>query len=204
MWSAEDNHLMGTLDMLQQRQIQTVLAAFPVDDLFKGACPEQRYAQFLGRNLPFFQFSPKRSPGFMMESPARTPPPEFADAMQIRLQEWFGELPIVLKTGRDRLQAENLRNHPCCYQPSVSDNTMFRVVPYDTLLGDRAIADCYSRIRPQWKINATLWSRVVAEICGRDIVDSTRNWRPGAGNPEKFLVSARDWLQRKLSFSSEN
>jgi hypothetical protein len=201
MWSAEDNHFMGTLDTLQQRQVQTVLAAFPVDVLFKGVCLEQQYAQLFGRNLPFFQFAQERSPGFMMESPARTPSPEFAATMQTRLQEWMGELPTVLKTERDRLQVEDLRNRPCCYQPGVSDNMMFRVVPYDIFLGDRAIADCYSKIRPQWKINATLWSRVVAEICGRDIVDSTRNWRPGAGNPEKFLVFARDWLQRKLNSS---
>jgi len=203
MWSAEDNHFMGTLNTLQQQQIQTVLAAFAVDVLFKGACLDQQYAQLLGRNLPFFQFSHEQSPGFMMESPARTPPPEFAAAMQIRLQEWFGELPTVLKTERDRLQVEDLRNRPCCYQPGVSDNMMFRIVPYDIFLGDRAIADCYSRIRPQWKINATLWSRVVAEICGREIVDSTRNWRPGASNPEKFFVFARDWLQRKLRSSGE-
>jgi hypothetical protein len=186
------------LDTLQQRQIQTVLAAFPVDVLFKGVCLEQQYVRVLGRTLPFFRFSNPRSPGFMMESPGRSAPPEFAAAMQSRMQEWFGELPQDLKTERDRLQVEDLRNRPCCYQPGVSDNALFRVVPYDIFLGDRAIADCYSQIRPQWKINATLWSRVVAEICGREIVDSTRNWRPGASNSEKLFVFSRDWFQRKL------
>jgi hypothetical protein len=201
MWSAEDNHFLGTLGTLQQRQVQTVLAAFPVDVLFKGVCLEQQYAQLLGRNLPFFQFASDRSPGFMMEYPARTQPPAFATAMQRRLQEWMGELPNTLKSERDRLQVEDLRIRPCCYQPGVSDNMMFRVVPYDIFLGDRAIADCYSKIRPQWKINATLWSRVVAEICGQDIVDSTRNWRPGASNAEKLAIFARDWLQRKVKSS---
>jgi Asparagine synthase len=198
MWSAENNHFMGTLNTLQQRQVRTVLAAFAVDGLFKGGYLEQKYVQIWGRNLPFFQFVHKRSPGFMLESPARTPPPEFATAMAARLQEWMGEQPITLKTERDRLHVEDRRNRPCCYQPDVSDNMMFRVVPYDIFLGDRAIADCYSKIRPQWKINATVWSHVVAQICGREIVDSNRNWRPGAGNPEKFWVFARDWLQRKL------
>jgi hypothetical protein len=203
MWSAEDNHFLGTLETLQQCQVQTVLAAFPVDVLFKGVCLEQQYAQVLGRNLPFFQFAPDRSPGFMMEYPARTQPPAFAAMMQTRLQEWMGELPSTLKTERDRLQVEDLRIRPCCYQPGVSDNMMFRVVPYDIFLGDRAIADCYSKIRPQWKINATLWSRVVAEICGQDIVDSTRNWRPGASNAEKLAIFARDWLQRKVKSSGK-
>jgi hypothetical protein len=198
MWSAEDNHFLGTIETLQQRQIQTVLAAFPVDVLFKGLCLEQQYVQLLGRNLPFFQFSDSRSPGFMMESPGRSAPPEFAAAMKTRLQEWFGKVPNELKTERDRLWVEDLRNRPCCYQPGVSDNALFRVLPYDIFLGDRAIADCYSQIRPQWKINATLWSRVVAKICGREIVDSTRNWRPGASNSEKLFVFARDWFQRKL------
>jgi hypothetical protein len=198
MWSAEDNHFLGTLETLQQRQIQTVLAAFPVDVLFKGVCLEQQYVRLLGRTLPFFKFSNARSPGFMMESPGRAARPEFAVAMQTRMQEWFGEQPQELRTERDRLQVEDLRNRPCCYQPGVSDNALFRIVPYDIFLGDRAIADCYSQIRPQWKINATLWSRVVAEICGREIVDSTRNWRPGASNAEKLFVFSRDWLQRKF------
>jgi hypothetical protein len=204
MWSAEDNHFLGTLETLQQREIQTVLAAFPVDVLFKGVCLEQQYAQFLGKNLPFFQFSNTRSPGFMMESPGRSAPPEFAAAMKTRMQEWFGQLPSELKTERDRLWAEDLRNRPCCYQPGVSDNALFRVLPYDIFLGDRAIADCYSQIRPQWKINATLWSRVVAEICGQEIVDSTRNWRPGASNVEKLWVFSRDWVQRKLKAARQS
>lgn len=198
MWSVEDNHFLGTLETIQQLEARTVLAAFPVDDLFKGACLEQRYVRVLGRNLPFFRFDEQFVKGFLMEDPPRQSPPEFAQAIDQRLQEWFGDLPQKLTTDEQRLQVEDRRVRPACYQPGLSDNMMFRIVPYDIFLADRGIADCYSQTRPQWKINATLWSRVIARICGTSIVDANRGWRPGASHSEKLLVFARDWLQRRF------
>jgi hypothetical protein len=197
MWSVEDNHFLGTLETIQKLGAKTVLAAFPVDDLFKGACLEQRYVQLLGRNLPFFQFDKTCVRGFLMEDPPRPAPSEFADAIDQRLQAWFGDLPEKLHTDEQRLQVEDRRVRPGCYQPGLSDNMMFRIVPYDIFLADRAIADCYSQTRPQWKINATLWSQVVARICGTSIVDANRGWRPGASHAEKLLIFAGDWLQRR-------
>ncbi len=202
MWSAEDNHFLGTLNTLEQLQTRTVLAAFPVDDLFKGACLEQRYVRLMGRNLPFFQFDATPVKGFLMEDSPRPAPSEFAQAMEVRLDEWFGTLPEKLTTDRDRLLLEDRRVRPACYQPGLSDNMMFRITPYDIFLGDRAIADCYSRIRSQWKINATLWHQVVARICGDEIVDANRGWRPGASKAEKLAVFAQDWLKRRRSGSS--
>lgn len=203
MWSVEDNHFLGTLEMIQKLEARTVLAAFPVDDLFKGACLEQRYVQFLGRNLPFFQFDPTCVKGFLMEAPPRKAPPEFEVAIAQRLQDWFGDLPQTFRTDAERLQVEDQRVRPACYQPGLSDNMMFRIVPYDIFLADRAIADCYSQTRPQWKINATLWSHVVARICGTKIVDANRGWRPGASHTEKLLIFAKDWVQRRLVRSSK-
>lgn len=203
MWSVEDNHFLGTLDLVQQLKARTVLAAFPTDDLFKGACLEQQYVQLFGRNLPFFQFDNEAVKGFLMESPPRQSPPEFAQAIAQRLQEWFGDLPGTLTTEADRLKVEDRRVRPACYQPGLSDNMMFRIVPYDIFLADRAIADCYSQTRPQWKINATLWSRVVARICGQAIVEANQGWRPGASNTEKLLMFARDWLKRRVAIRTQ-
>jgi hypothetical protein len=198
MWSVEDNHFLGTLKIIQQLNAKTVLAAFPVDDLFKGACLEQRYVQFMGRNLPLFQFDDECLRGFLMESPARNSPPEFAQAIEQRLQEWFGDLPSRYRTDAERLAVEDRRIRPACYQPGLSDNMMFRIVPYDIFLGDRSIAECYSKIRPQWKINSALWSQVVAQVCGQTIVEANQGWRPGASNTEKLLMFSRNWLMRRL------
>jgi asparagine synthase (glutamine-hydrolysing) len=197
MWSVEDNHFLGTLDLVKQLEARTVLAAFPVDDLFKGACLEQQYVQLFGRNLPFFEFSSDPVRSFLMESPPRPSPSDFTHAIQQRLQEWFGDLPDRLETEANRLHLEDRRIRPACYQPGLSDNMMFRIVPYDIFLADRAIVDCYSQTRPQWKINATLWSRVVARICGQTIVDANQGWRPGASNAEKLWIFAQDWLKRR-------
>jgi hypothetical protein len=199
MWSAEDNHFMGTLELLELLEARTVLAAFPVDDLFKGSCLEQQYIRFFGRNLPFFQFDDHPVQGFLMEDPPRPSPPEFSNTIALRLENWFGRLPQTFSSSEERLRVEDLRIRPACYQPGLSDNMMFRIVPYDIFLGDRAIADCYSQIRPEWKINATLWSQVIAQICGREIVDANHGWRPGASNLEKLVVFGKGWLQRRIT-----
>ena len=41
---------------------------------------------------------------------------------------------------------------------------MFRAFPYDTFLGDPAIAHCYSRIRAQWKLNSRIWGMTVRRM----------------------------------------
>ncbi|AKG22685.1 hypothetical protein [Calothrix sp. 336/3] len=197
MWSVEDNHFMGTLELIQKLQAKTVLAAFPIDDVFKGACLEQKYVQLLGKNLPFFQLDDTPVKSFLMESPPRPPAPEFAQAMQERLNEWFGDLPPRFTSDLERLRLEDRRVRPACYQPGLSDNMMLRILPYDIFLGDRAIADCYNQIRPRWKINAAVWNQVIAKLCGNSIVDANRGWRPGASNVEKFLVYAGQWLQKR-------
>jgi hypothetical protein len=199
MWSLEDNHFLGTCGLMQELGVKTVLAAFPVDDVFKGAALEQSYVSVLGRKLPFFQFEQERGLGYLMETPARNAPPAYEQQIAQRLENWFAGTPPQLLSEFDRRLVEDRRIRPQCYQPATSDAMMFRVFPYDIFLADRAIADCYSRTPTAWKINARLWEQVVVRLCGRSVLDANRGWRPGSSVVEKLFVFISLWAKEKLS-----
>ncbi|BAY33484.1 asparagine synthase (glutamine-hydrolysing) [Nostoc carneum NIES-2107] len=196
MWSLEDNHFLGTREEIRQLGTRTVLSACLIDDFFKGENLDSSDIGIWGRKLPLSRFKSQREPGFRTYLNSR--PSLFAKSMEQRQDEWFAGVPMSLHTDIERLQAEDKRVRPVCYAEAVSGPLMFRILPYDAFLADRAIADCYSRIPPKWKLNATVWGKVVANICGNAIIDANYGWKPGASSVEKLLIFTRDWFRRRL------
>ncbi len=199
MWSLEDNHFLGTREFLKKLEARTVISACTSDWLFKGYGLEKRHQSLFGKNLPLLEFTDKRVDGFLPNYP-RQAPPEFATSIAERISEWFGETPLELITDRERLLVEDKRVRPACYTVSVSGQIMYRIFPYDTFLGDKRIADCYSRSRAEWKLNGDLWSLAIASICeqGKDIVDANYGWRVGSSYWQKFFMFGVGWIRRRL------
>jgi len=204
MWSLQDNHFLGTHDLLQQLGISTVLSACTSDLLFKGDTLDKEFIKLFGKSLPFFRYKNQRVDSFLPYPDYQSPPfpPAFKSQMEQRFTAWFTNVPTQLRSDSDRLKVEDKRARPLCYVSSLSGQTMFRAFPYDAFLADRAIADLYSRIPAKWKVNRFLWGKVVAQICGQDILDANYGWRPGSSTLEKFLVFARDWVRRRLGLIS--
>ncbi|MGE0704947.1 MAG: hypothetical protein AB7F99_10860 [Vicinamibacterales bacterium] len=199
MTSAEDNHFLGTRELVTGLGARTVTTACTTDWLFKGYGLEKRYAQVLGRNIPIKVFTNERADGFLPNWP-RPVPAAFRDAVRERIDAWFDGLPRVLKTDRDRLRVEDRRVRPASYAVSVSGPLMYRAFPYDTFLADRAVAECYSRSRAEWKLNADLWARAVQRICAgaQDIEDANFGWRIGLSVPAKLAAFGAGWIGRRL------
>lgn len=199
MWSAEDNHFLGTRDTVRGLGARTVITACTADWLFKGYGLEQTYIRLLGRNLPLKRLTHDRTDGFLPNVP-RPVPPAFAAAVAGRLEEWFGGTPRHLQEDGDWLAVEDRRVRPACYAVSVSGQIMYRVFPYDTFLADRRVADCYSRCRASWKINGTVWGKAIRKLCARggDVEDANYGWRVGSSAPVKLTAFARGWVGRRL------
>lgn len=199
MWSLEDNHFLGTRDIVAASGARTVMTACTTDWLFKGYGLEKRYLTLAGRNLPVKTFVDRRVDGFLPNVPT-PPPPALASDVHQRMATWFAGTPEVMTTDRDRLAVEDRRVRPACYAVSVSGQIMFRIFPYDTFLADRAVADCYSRTPARWKLNGDLWGRAAARICAGNggTVDANFGWRVGASTAEKLAVFARRWVSRRL------
>lgn len=200
MWSLEDNHFLGTRDLLRQLGARTVLSACTADLLFKGVTLDRQHGPIIGRQLPYYRFRAQRSESFLPYSGYQSPPAPVALKSQIdeRMAAWFTGTSSHLTSDKDWLQVEDRRVRPTCYVSALSGQIMYRVFPYDAFFADQTIADCYSRTRAQWKLNARLWGLVVRKIGHDSIIDANFGWRPGASVWEKLLVYSRDWCRRRL------
>jgi hypothetical protein len=203
MWSHEDNHYLGTRARIRELGARTVFSTCTADWLFKGYGLEKSHRRMLGRNLPFKRFEDQRIDGFLPNLP-RTVPQELAGAVGDRLSAWFGDTATRLTTDRERLQVEDRRARPACYAVSVSGPIMYRIFPYDTFLADARIADCYSKIRAEWKLNSEVWGMAVRRVCasGRSIEDANFGWRVGSSSAAKLAAFGRGWISRRLRGSS--
>jgi len=205
MWSQEDNHFLGTRDLVTSLGARTVMTACTTDWLFKGYGLEKTYSRFLGRNLPISVLTDRRITGFLPNI-SRVVPDGLATQVTVRLEEHFAETPTELKAPADWLQVEDRRIRPACYAVSVSGQIMYRAFPYDTFLADARVADCYSRSQPAWKLNAELWGLAVRRICkgANHIEDSNFGWRVGSSKSAKLAAFARGWVRRRTRRSGHS
>jgi asparagine synthase (glutamine-hydrolysing) len=199
MWSAEDSHYTGFEAQLAEVRPDLVMTACTTDWLFKGYGMEKQYVPFLGHNLPFLRYVDRRAEGFLPNVPLPAPP-ALAAQVNERMAAWFEGCPDKLTTPEDRLKVEDRRIRPACYTVSVSGQIMYRIYPYDTFFADSRVADSYSRIHPDWKLNREVWGKAAARVCAGagNIVDANWGWRVDAGPTEKALVYATGWMGRRL------
>lgn len=199
MWSHEDDHYLGTRQRVFALGARTVLSTCTADWLFKGYGLEKSHRRLFGRNLPFQRFEHRRADGFLPNMP-RGAPAALSSEVEARLVQWFAGTPVRLTSDRDRLQVEDRRVRPACYAVSVSGQIMYRAFPYDTFLADSRVADCYARVRAEWKLNARAWGMAVRRICaaGRAIEDANFGWAVGSSRSAKIVSFARGWVGRRL------
>jgi hypothetical protein len=199
MWSAEDSHYPGFEAQLAEVRPDLVMTACTTDWLFKGYGMEKEHVPFLGRSLPFLRYVDRRAEGFPPNVPLPAPP-ELAAQVNERMAAWFEGCPDKLMAPEDRLKVEDRRIRPACYTVSVSGQIMYRIYPYETFFADSRVADCYSRIYPDWKLNREVWGKAAARICAGagNIVDANWGWRVDAGPAMKALVFATGWFGRRL------
>lgn len=204
MWSLDDQHYLGTRDFIRALGARTVMTACTTDWVFKGYGLEKRYRRLFGRNLPLQKMTNERVDAFLPNQ--RLPVAlRYQNAINERYRAWVGDLPRRLETDRDWLLTEERRIRPACYAVSVSGGMMYRAFPYDTFLGDRTVADCYSRMRPKWKLNSTVWGMTVRRMGGRagTLADSGTGFVPGDSVQLQLLKFGSAWIKRKV-FSSRN
>ena len=201
MWSTEDSHFLGTYDKVRELGARTVMTGCTADRVFKASPMESRYKRFLGRNLPLKELHPTRIDAFLPNAPQNSPAPELRRAVDERFEARFADTPRTLHDDRDWLLVEDRRIRPNCYASSVSGPIMYRIFPYDTFLADRGLADCYSRMRAEWKLNARVWGLAVARVSGahKDIAVANNGFHLDDPVAVKLLKFGKGWVQRRVS-----
>lgn len=201
MWSAEDSHFLGTWDLVQELGARTVMTGCTADRVFKASPMETRYQRLFGRNLPLKELYPKRIDTFLPNHPSGNPPPPMLEAILSRFEERFAGTPRTFTKDRDWLQVEDRRVRPNCYASSVSGPIMYRIFPYDTFLADRDVADCYSRMRAEWKVNALVWGHAVARVSGahKRIAIANNGFQLDDSVSKKIFTFAKGWVRRRVN-----
>ena len=199
MWSAEDAHYAGFAREIDKFDPDLVMTACTTDWIFKGYGFEKQNRRFMGKNIPFNKFINIRQEGFLPNHPA-TSPSHLSANIQERRDSWFSDCPDILSDPRDFQRVEDRRVRPTCYTVSVSGQIMARTFPYDTFLADSRIADCYAKIKPEWKLNNLVWGKAATKVCADagNIVDANYGWSLDAGLAEKAIKFTSGWVGRRL------
>ena len=200
MASIEDQHYFGVRPVVQALGAQTVLTACATDWVFKGYGLEKRYQTVFRKNLPTQVLIDQPTRAFLPNRP-RAVPAEFASHVQERFDAWFSDAPQRLEREADWVGREDARLRPACYAVSVSGGAMYRTFPYDTFLGDRALADCYSRMPAAWKLNARVWSEAVTRMAGsaRGIRNANSGGRLTSNRARVLFDFAVGWVRRRIA-----
>lgn len=199
--STEDSHYLGVRKaIVEDINARTVMTGCTTDWLFKGYGLDKAHQRMWGRNLPLLRFLDKPVSVFLPNVPLGLSP-EIQRKVEERRAEVFAAAPKGFSSDRDRLLVEDCRIRPICYAPSVSGQIMYRIYPYDTFLADRGVADCYSRIRAEWKLNSDVWAKAVRKICvgGEAIQDANFGWKVGSSKSTKILAFAQGWIRRRFA-----
>jgi hypothetical protein len=208
MNAIDDQHYLGTREVIKELGARTVISGCSTDWLFKGYGLEKKYRQLFGKNLPLTKLTKNRIDVFLPNYSDELPK-EYKKQIKERLLNWFGDVPKNFIEDRDWLQVEDKRIRPILYAPSISGPSMYRIFPYDTFLASSKIADVYGKMPAKWKINSNIWSKTVERIGGKagKVVDVNSGSRMGIGLLHSLYDFSRGWVRRhmlqKEKFSSD-
>jgi asparagine synthase (glutamine-hydrolysing) len=203
MGSFANNHFLGVIPLLRREGMETLLTGCYCDYLFKGL-PLNRRNHWLTRRESLGAFRHQFYFDYFSADTA------LADRARER---WENRIPPKLRT-QDTVervfQIEARRTFPLCYE---GDNQQ-RLVP-QRLTGwcppfvDRDVIDVYCRLPYQYKLNRSVFRRVVTRLTpGLGVPDANTGVAPGSSIAREWLASAhlrlgREWRRVQGSASTD-
>jgi asparagine synthase (glutamine-hydrolysing) len=189
------NHYLGFRDAFLSAGITNLITGFYCDYLFKGLVLNKKVNKILRREtLTSFRYQ-NYMPLFWFAT-------EYSDEVRSRMDQTF---PDNLKNDTSDLgllRIEQRRLFPLCYEPDNQETTIpQRVLGWYLPTVDNDIIDVYLKIPPKYKLNTSLYSKMVERQCGEKIARIT-NINTGArvNAPPISLIFHGFWrkLQRLL------
>lgn len=158
-----NNHFLGFRETFQRMGIDNLITGFYCDYYFKGLAldrskhPWTQLERFADYRHEWYR------PCFFHNSPYRK-------GVELRLEALF---PLALRQDRSeeaRLRVAERRVFPLCYEPDNAETTIpQRVMPLFLPMADSDVMDVYITIPARYKLNHSMYSRMVALQCGRTI-----------------------------------
>jgi asparagine synthase (glutamine-hydrolysing) len=166
------NHYLGFRDALSNAGITNLIAGFYCDYLFKALALNKKKNKFLQKErFTSFQYQ-NYMPLFWFKT-------RFAEEVRARFEEKFPDDVKNDSSDIGLLRIEQKRLFPLCYEPDNQETIVAqRVLGWYLPTVDNDIIDVYLKIPPQYKLNVSLYSKMVQIQCG-DRISAITNINTG-------------------------
>ena len=160
MGSLVNNHFLTFRKHLQDLGFENVITGFYCDYMFKGLAQDRKKHKLLrwDTHTPYSHqwYRPVYWDGTRNGTAARS-----------RLDSVFGQFIGKSLSQKDRFDIEKSRVFPLAYEADNAEATApQRVMPWFLPTADNDILDVYQTIPPSMKLNASMYSIMVANLCG--------------------------------------
>ena len=190
-----NNHYLGFRNSLKELGIENVITGFYCDYLFKGLVLEKETNKYTKYN----SYSGFRYDGYM---PIFWLPTDFSKKVKDRLDTLF---PDELKndpSDTGKLIREQRRIFPLCYEPDNQETLIpQRVMGWYLPIVDNDILNTYLKIPPDYKLNNSLYPKMVRIQCGgaiSNIMDVNTGARVGASGIEKAAAGYIKYIRKQV------
>jgi asparagine synthase (glutamine-hydrolysing) len=188
------NHYLGFRESLKKSGIENVITGFYCDYLFKGLVLDKKTNKYFKHNsYSDFQYD-NYMPVFWL-------PTGYSSDVRERLDAVF---PDHLKSDQSdlgKLTRENRRIFPLCYEPDNQETLVpQRVMGWYLPIVDNDILNTYMKIPPDYKLNNTLYPKMVRLQCGEaisNIMDVNTGARVGASAFRKTFGGHLKYIRKK-------
>ncbi|MEN6350231.1 MAG: hypothetical protein ABFD08_12655 [Syntrophomonas sp.] len=158
-----NNHYLGFRDSFRNLGIDNIIAGFYCDYLFKSLVLNKHVNKFL-RTEKFLQF---KDDNYMPVYWFNT---VYSRQAKERLDELFPDSVKYNETDMGRLEIEKRRLFPLYNEPDNQETLIpQRVMGWYLPIVDNDIIDTYLKIPPQYKLNTSMYSKMVELQCGKEI-----------------------------------
>ena len=162
-----NNHFLGFRNHIRELGVASVITGFYCDYFFKGLALDRRRESLL-RGEVLAEYRPAWYRPYIWLGGGED------EQVRSRLSRVFPQDLIEDTSDAARLQREYRRVFPLHYEPDHAETTVpQRVMPWFLPIVDSDVIDVYLRIPPAPKLNAALFARTVASVCGPGIAGIT-------------------------------
>lgn len=200
-----NNHYLGFRDKFHELGIKNIIAGFYCDYLFKSLVLNKKKNKYLRtERFSEFEFS-NYMPVFWFNT-------QYSKQVKERLDLLFPDDLKKDESDHGRLEIEKRRLFPFYSEPDNMETTIpQRIMGWYLPIVDNDIIDTYLKIRPDFKLNTSMYSKTVAMICG-DKISRIKNSNTGApvnANQATVMIhglanAAKSKLRRKKKSISTN
>ena len=171
-WSIKDAHYHGFLQQLKSLNLALLLTGCYADYLLKGLGYNKAYRRVLGRTVPLQQMAAYRPDYYQPFSPLAG---QWSARVNVRQALRF-PAEITDSYAGQPWQVEDRRVRPLVREADGMGRLyLARMLPWDPVMADRDIADCYLKLTPEQKLNARSFRQAVLRIVGPEVAGIRNN-----------------------------